>query len=265
MSASDSAPAPSIGAVDRAVDVLMLFGRSLQPSLGVTEIAEELRMPKSGVHRVLNTLKRRRLITYDPATRKYALGQAAVSLSQGYAARHDMQSMASQALNELMRATGSTAVLAIRRHRSVLYRAQAVPDAELRVELRLGVPQPLHVGAAGKAFLAWLPRHEVDEYITNAQSGGGLQRFTASTIVDADDLRAELAVAAIRGYALSVGERLAGVASMAAPVLDHEHSPVSVLMVSGPQGVLDPRDETVVRELVEAARRMSHEMGYAAD
>jgi IclR family transcriptional regulator, acetate operon repressor len=147
----------------------------------------------------------------------------------------------------------------------VLYRAQAVPDAELRVELRLGVPQPLHVGAAGKAFLAWLPRHEVEEYITHAQSGGGLQRFTASTIVDADDLRAELAVAAIRGYALSVGERLAGVASMAAPVLDHEHSPVSVLVVSGPQGVLDPRDETVVRELVDAARRMSHEMGYAAD
>lgn len=265
MSANDQPLAPSIGAVDRAVDVLMLFGRSLQPSLGVTEIADELGMPKSGVHRVLNTLKRRRLITYDPVTRKYALGQAAVSLSQGYAARHDMQSMASQALSELMRATGSTAVLAIRRHRSVLFRAQAVPEAELRVELRLGVPQPLHVGAAGKAFLAWLPRHEVDEYIAQARAAGGLARFTASTIVDADDLRAELAVAAMRGYTMSAGERLIGVSSLAAPVLDHEHSPVSVLMVSGPQGVLDPHDDALVGALMGAARRMSREMGYAAD
>ena len=34
--------APSIGSVDRAIDVLLLFGRSLQPALGVTEIAHEL-------------------------------------------------------------------------------------------------------------------------------------------------------------------------------------------------------------------------------
>jgi DNA-binding IclR family transcriptional regulator len=265
MASADPATAPSIGAVDRAVDVLMLFGRSLQPSLGVTEIADELGMPKSGVHRVLNTLKRRRLITYDPTTRKYALGQAAVSLSQGYAERHDMQSMASQALSELMRVTGRTAVLAIRRHRSVLVRAQAVPDAELRVELRLGAPQPLHVGAAGKAFLAWLPAHEVEDYIAQALDAGGLEHFTAQTIVDPDDLRAELAVAQMRGYTVSVGERLAGVASIAAPVLDHEHSPVSVIMLSGPRDLLDPQDAELIGEVVSSARRMSHAMGYAAD
>lgn len=264
MTSTDETTGASIGAVDRAVDVLMLFGRSLQPSLGVTEIAYELGMPKSGVHRVLNTLKRRRLITYDATTRKYALGQAAVSLSQGYAARHDMQSMASQALTDVMRATGETASLAIRRHRSVLNRAQAVPDTELRVELRLGVALPLHVGAAGKAFLAFLPAHEVDDYIKHELSAGGLQRFTSHTITDPDDLRAELSVARMRGYASSQGERLDGVASVAAPVFDHEHSPVSVIAVSGPADRLHAQPD-VVAVVVDAARRMSREMGYTTD
>jgi DNA-binding IclR family transcriptional regulator len=176
-----------------------------------------------------------------------------------------MQSMATQALHELMRTTGRTATLAIRRHRSVLIRAQVVPDAELRVELRLGVPQPLHVGAAGKAFLAWLPRHEVEEYLAQAQHDGGLAGFTEATIVDPDDLRADLAIAAMRGFTVSNGERLAGVASIAAPVLDHEHSPVSVLMVSGPRDLIDLDDPSLVADVVTAAQRMSHEMGYAAE
>jgi DNA-binding IclR family transcriptional regulator len=263
--AAEAAPG-AISAVDRAVDVLLLFGRSLQPTLGVTEIADELGMPKSGVHRVLNTLRRRRLVTYDPATRKYALGQAAVALSQGYAARHDMQAMATQEVSALRRATGETASLAIRRHASVLVRAQSVPDHELRVEFHLGRPLPLHVGASGKTFLAFVPEHEVDEYVTRStDTQGRLERFTPHTLDRVDDLRADLAEIRERGYAISHGERLTGVVSIAAPVLDHEEYPVSVLAVTGPESRLDVSAAYVVTALQESAARLSAEMGYTVD
>jgi DNA-binding IclR family transcriptional regulator len=262
----DQASGTPIGAVDRAVDVLLLFGRSLQPSLGVTEIADELGMPKSGVHRVLTTLRRRRLVTYDPATRKYALGQAAVALSQGYAARHDMQAMATQELAALRRATGETASLAIRRHGSVLVRAQSMPDHELRVELHLGRPWPLHIGASGKAFLAFVPPHEVDEYLTRSvHDDGRLEPLTADTITEAGALRDDLRLTRARGYAVSAGERLPGVTSIAAPVRDHENYPVSVLAVTGPSTRLDPADRDVVDALLTSAERLSAEMGHARD
>jgi DNA-binding IclR family transcriptional regulator len=265
MAGDEAGATRAIGAVDRAVDVLLLFGRSLQPSLGVTEIAAELGMPKSGVHRVLNTLRRRRLVTYDPTTRKYALGQAAVSLSQGYAARHDMQAMSSGEVARLKELTQETATLAVRRHASSVVRDQSVPDRELRVEFHLGRPQPLHVGASGKAFLAFLPPAELDEYVTRAaRATGQLERLAASTLFRVEDLRKDLGVTAVRGYAVSVGERLVGVTSIAAPVLDHENYPASVLAVSGPSARLSSGDRDVIEAVRSAAARLSAEMGYTS-
>src|SRR6478609_4689468 len=250
----------TVGAVDRAVDVLLLFGRSLQPSLGVTEIAQELGMPKSGVHRVLSTLRRRRLVTYDPDSRKYALGQAAIALSQSYITRLDVQAMATDTLVELMRKTGETATLAVRRHGSVIFRAQSVPDRELRLEVRLTKPTPVHVGASGKAFLAFLPDEETEDFLARAS----LPAVTGNTITDVDRLRAELAVIRTVGFSTSFGERLEGVASVAAPVFDYDGYPVAVLAVSGPSARLDPNDAAVTLALVEATRQLSAEMGHGA-
>jgi DNA-binding IclR family transcriptional regulator len=205
-------------------------------------------------------------VTYDPATRKYALGQAAVALSQGYAARHDMQAIATAELADLRRATGETASLAIRRHGSVLVRAQSMPDHELRVELHLGRPWPLHVGASGKAFLAFVPPHEVDEYLARStRSDGALEAMTSLTLSDPAALLDDLQLTRARGYAVSTGERLSGVTSIAAPVRDHEDYPVSVLAVTGPSARLDARTRDVVDALSAAAHRLSAEMGYARD
>jgi len=257
--------APSIGSVDRAIDVLLLFGRSLQPALGVTEIAHELHMPKSGVHRVLQTLGRRHLITYDPISRKYSLGQAAVSLSQGYAARNDMQSMASQAVAELMRTTNETAALAIRRHGTVLYRAQSIPDRELRLDLGLGRAFPLHVGAAGKAFLAFLPNGETQDYLERAVlQPQGLAAATSRTITDAAQLIDELQIARDRGWTSSREERLVGACAVAAPVFDYDGYPVSVLAVIGPTSRLRITDTDLVAAVVGAAAELSTQMGYTA-
>ena len=250
-----------VGAVDRAVDVLLLFGRSLQPSLGVTEIAHELGMPKSGVHRVLSTLRRRRLVTYDPSSRKYALGQAAIALSQSYITRLDVQAMGADTLVELMRRTGETATLAVRRHGSVIYRAQSVPDRELKLEVRLTKPSPIHVGASGKAFLAFLPDEETEDFLTRA-ADNELAALTPNTVTDVDELRAELAVIRTVGFATSFGERIEGVASVAAPVFDYDGYPVAVLAVAGPSARLDPNDPAVNLALVEATRQLSAEMGH---
>lgn len=245
-----------VTAVDRAVDVLLLFGRSVRPSLGVTEIAQELGMPKSGVHRVLTTLRARRLVTYDATTRKYALGQAAVALSQSYVTRLDIQSMATGTVNALMQSTGETSSLAVRRHGAVVHRAQAVPGAELRVELRIGQASPLHTEAAGKAFLAFLPGNESDEYLRRAP----LEAHTAGTVTDADELRAELQVSRERGWTSAVGERLEGVSSVAAPVFDHEGYPAAALAVSGPSARLDV--ERVAPDVVAGAAALSRDMGH---
>jgi IclR family acetate operon transcriptional repressor len=255
--APDTTPvAGGVTSVDRAVDVLLLFSRSVRPSLGVTEIAQELGMPKSGVHRILTTLRARRLVTYDDKTRKYALGQAAIALSQSYITRLDVQSVAADTIHALARAVGETATLAVRRHGSIVHRAQSVPDHELRFEVRIGRASPLHATASGKAFLAFLPEQEAEDYLRRS----ALEPLTAQTVTDAGELRRQIELSRVRGYASSVGERLPGVASVAATACDHDGYPVAALAVSGPEARIDV--DAVAPHVLDAARQLSREMGH---
>lgn len=156
----------SIAAVERAMDVLLLFGRSGRADLGVTEIAQELHITKAVVHRILTALRNRDLVLADPVTRRYALGPAAISLGRAYLARTDLRTMAAPELRRLAAQCGETATLSIRRGDTRLYVDQVVPQQELRIEVALGIPYPLHAGSSSKVVLAFMPEHEIEEYLS---------------------------------------------------------------------------------------------------
>ncbi|MEU4162367.1 IclR family transcriptional regulator [Actinoplanes sp. NPDC026670] len=248
----------SIAAVERAMDVLLYFGRADQPDLGVTEIATALGLTKAAVHRILTALRSRELITVDPATRRYALGHAAVALGRAYLARTDVRAMAAPELKHLSERTHETATLSLRRGDTRLYVDQVVPDQELRLEVSLGIPFPLNAGASSKAFLAFLPDFEVDAYVSRHP----LEAITDKTIVDPAKLRKDLAVIRKRGYATSLGERQAGAASIAAPIFDHDARVVAVISLAGPALRFRPDTEQAVTDLLGAAGRISAQLGY---
>ncbi|HEU5028249.1 MAG TPA: IclR family transcriptional regulator [Spirillospora sp.] len=249
----------SIAAVERAMDVLLLFGRSGRPDLGVTEIATELGLTKAAVHRILTALRSRDLISVDAVTRRYALGHAAIALGRAYLARMDLRALAAPELRRLAQQLGETATLSIRRGDTRLYVDQVVPPHELRVEVSLGIPYPLHAGSSSKAILAFLDEAEVDGLVGRH----GLEPLTDRTIVDEARLRKELAAIRKRGYATSQGERQEGTASIAAPVFDHDGRVIAALSVAGPLSRFKPRMAELAPPLVEAAARLSGALGHS--
>lgn len=248
----------SIAAVERAIDVLLLFGLGGKGDLGVTEISGELGLSKAAVHRILTSLRSRDLIALDPDSRRYQLGPAALGLGRAYLQRIDVRSMAAPELAWLSSESEETATLSIRTGDVRMYVDQVIPDREVRMEVALGVPYPLHAGASSKAFLAYLPPTDLDAYIQRS----GLSRMTDATVTDEKALRAELAEIRARGYALSFGERQAGAASAAAPVLDHENRPAAVVSVSGPAERFREEVDRAVALLLEATGRLSTRMGH---
>lgn len=248
----------SIAAVERAMDVLLLFGRSTRPDLGVTEIATELGLTKAAVHRILTALRSRELITVDPVSRRYALGHAAIALGRAYLARMDLRAMAAPELRRVSQQTGETATLSIRRGDTRLYVDQVVPDQELRMEVSLGIPYPLHAGSSSKAFLAFLDEAEVTGYLRRHP----LEGLTDKTITDEDVLRKELAAVRKRGYATSLGERQQGAAAIAAPIFDHDGRVIAVMSVSGPLTRFRPHMAGCAPLLIEAADRVSAQLGH---
>ena len=255
----------SIAAVERALDVLLLFGRQARPDLGVTEISGQLGLSKAAVHRILTSLKSRDLVSVDAQSRRYSLGPAALGLGRAYLARIDLRSMASPELAWLSAESRETATLSIRNGDSRMYVDQVVPDREVRMEVAIGVPYPLHAGSSSKAFLAFLTPGEIEAYVDrHARGQSALPAVTDATITDPKALLAELAKVRQRGYAVSLGERQAGAASVAAPILDQDGRPVAVISVSGPIERFRDEVHDCAELLVEATGRLSARMGHAA-
>ncbi|MGH2830688.1 MAG: IclR family transcriptional regulator, partial [Vicinamibacterales bacterium] len=205
--------AQTMVAIERATDVLSLFADSDEQTLGVTEIAQALGLSKAVVYRILSSFRAKGFVALDESTRRYSLGPQVLHLGLAYMDRTDVRRVARPEMELLSRTMHETATLSLRTGRTRVYVDQVTPDRDVKMVVQLGQQAPLHAGASGKAFLAFLDPAEQKQYIARP-----LQRMTPRTIVAARALRAELAAIATRGYAASTGERMEGAASVAAPV-----------------------------------------------
>ncbi|TAM87098.1 MAG: IclR family transcriptional regulator [Jatrophihabitans sp.] len=254
----DGSSSQSIAAVERAIDVLLLFSRSTAQSLGVTEISSELDMPKAAVHRILTSLRTRDLIAFEPSSRRYMLGAAALALGRAYLGKIDIRALASEELQALSRETGETATLSVRHGDMRVYVDQVVPKREVRMEVAIGGSYPLHAGASSKAFLAFMGGAERKAYLDR----NPLQALTDKTLTSRTKLERDLAAARRSGYTSSYGERQTGAASVAAPVYDHDGQVVAVVSVSGPAERLRQEADACAVELLAATGRLSARLGY---
>jgi IclR family acetate operon transcriptional repressor len=253
-----SADPRTVNGIERALDVLLLFSRSHEPSLGVTEIGRRLGLSKAVVHRILTTLCSRQLIVADETSRRYVLGPASLALGRAFLDRVDVRDLAREPMRRLSAATNETSTLSIRLRHSRVYLDQVTPHRDVKMEVQVGAAFPLHAGSSSKAFLAFLTEAEREAYLES----GPLLALTDHTVVDPNFLRDELRVIRERGYAASFGERQAGAASVAAPVFDHEARPVAVISVCGPVERVRTRVGEIAGILLAEVRDLSTRLGH---
>lgn len=252
-----SSSGQTIAAVDRAIDVLDLFAESQEPTLGVTEIAQQLGISKAVVFRILSSFRAKGFVEMDERTHRYALGPKVLQLGLSHLARFDVRQKAHDVLEALSRETDETATLSVLAGDQRVYIDQVTPARDVRMVVELGRPQVLHAGASSKALLAFLPSEVQAEYLR-----GKLQRLTKTTITNAGALRKELDAIRTRGYAVSFGERLEGAGSVAAPVLGHDDQVVAVISVSGPVERFRAVSERAAKLLVKETSDLSRRLGY---
>jgi DNA-binding IclR family transcriptional regulator len=257
MTAPTAQSGQTIAGIERALDVLALFADTDQASLGVTEIAQELGLSKAVVHRILASFRAKGFVELDEATRRYSIGPKILFLGLTYLERIDIRQVAREAMVKLSAETNETATLSIRSGRTRVYVDQITPPRDVKMQVALGTPYPLHAGASSKAFLAFLPPHEQDEYLDLP-----LERLTDNTEVDTRKLRKELTRIREAGYAASFGERMDGAGAVAAPIYGIDGTPVAVISVCGPVERFREEADEAARLLLEATRSASLKMGH---
>lgn len=248
----------TIAGVERALDVLSLFGRDGVTDLGVTEVADELDLSKAVVHRILSSCKVKGYVELDEDSRRYSLGPAILTLGLAYLERLDVRTVARDALRELSQRTDETATLSVRSGWTRVYVDQVTPARDIKMVVQLGSAHPLHAGGSSKALLAFLPDEDREAYL----SGDSLSPVTDLTITSVKALRAELDSIRELGYSVSLGERQAGAGSVAAPVFGHDREVVGVISVCGPVERFKDEVDACAGHLLAVTRDVSRTLGY---
>ena len=87
-----------------------------------------------------------------------------------------------------------------------------------------------HCTGGGKAILAWKSESWLENYLAHVKR----ERFTGKTLTDAEDLRRELEVIRIQGYAVDNHEHHTDVVCIAAPVFDVDNQVLAAIGIAAP-------------------------------
>lgn len=223
----------------------------------MTDLSRHLSLGKSTVHRLLTTLTDEGLLDQDAESGRYRLGLAVFDMAAA-ATSLDLHEAAMAPMTELRNRTGETVQVAVLDGREVVYVERLDGPNTLRLFLEIGRRNWAHSTGCGKALLAFLPPHALDELM----SGWRLPAVTAHTISRHDSLRSEMREVRARGFATNRHESEVGVISVSAPIRDASARVVAAISVAGPADRLDKYELQLAQATMEAAGQISRRLGY---
>jgi IclR family transcriptional regulator, acetate operon repressor len=219
-------------------------------------LARDCGLPVATCARLLATLADAGFVDRTAAGDGWVLGPELVRLAREADPHRTLIDRARPLMEQLADSTGESAMLAVAR-----------PPLGVDVLVQVDAPRllgptnwvgrtfPLHASASGKLVLAELSDTELEAW----SSGARLERYTGKTITAPDALRAEVARARRRGYAVLVDELEEGLAAIAAAVRTPDGALAAMIGVSGASVRLTAkRRSELIPQILEAAAELGH-------
>ncbi|MSP97697.1 MAG: IclR family transcriptional regulator [Betaproteobacteria bacterium] len=183
--------------LERGIAILRLLHRDRE-RLTAPEIATELGIPRSTVHRLLHSLETLGLLRSEPRG-CYALGPGILALGFEYLASLDIVEVANPVLAQLRDETGCSTHLALLDRTSVVFVTRHPVRAAVSSGFGVGFTVPAHAALIGRLMLGDLDRHALAllyKGVKLAPAGPNAPTSLAA-------LAANLAKEGARGYGIS--------------------------------------------------------------
>jgi IclR family acetate operon transcriptional repressor len=210
-----------------AVEKVLAVLDALTDHHRLTDLARFTALPKSTVHRILQTLVDRGFAVFDDAT-GYAPGPAMLGLAGRTLGGIDTALGAEPILHRLQQLTSATVHMAVLAGDEAVYTHKLEGNKPYRMVSRVGMAIPLHCTAIGKALLAAMTDEDVVELMGHTGLPGRTPRTITSLPALLDDLRA----VRVRGWACDVEENEQGVVCVGAGIRDHSGRVGAAISVS---------------------------------
>jgi DNA-binding IclR family transcriptional regulator len=215
-----------VQSIERAFAVL---GALADGPIGVTEVAERARLPKSTAARLLASLSHEGAVEQVPGDSRYRLGGRLATLAAGVLPTRSLARLARPSLVELSSDIGEAAGLSVPDGDLVHYVEQVDSPNPVSVRDWTGSRLPMHAVSSGQVLLAFRPATALDRYLEHP-----LERFTELTVADPDALRERLRQVRRDGFAWTREEFDRGISSVAAPIADDSGEVVAAVHLHGP-------------------------------
>lgn len=220
-------------AVTRALSLMEAFEVG-EATLSLAELSRRSGMHKTTALRLARTLAMSQYMV-QAEDGQWRLGPAAGWLGARYQAGFDVNRVVEPVLHELVRATGESASFYVREGDIRACVARVEGPQSVRHHVRVGERLPLNKGAPGRVILAF--------------SGAKGEPY--------ESIREQ-------GFHISMGEREAEVASVAAPVFGVNWRLLGSMCISGPSARLTmPRLEKYAKLIIRSANELSYALAGA--
>lgn len=246
-------PGGLIGAVDNVLRLLRLFED--HEMIRVNQVARDMGLSRSTVHRMLATLSHQQFVEQDEYSRAYKPGPALVDIGLSVVSKIDIRVISHSTLVDLRDLTSETAHLGVMRGAaSVLFLDSVESDRMVRTGSWIGRILPAHSTATGKVLLA----ERTDEEIAALYPSGVLEAPTPRAPTTVEELLDQIAEVRRLGYAVNHEESEADVAAVAAAVRGKRGHVRCALVATAP---LSRADDAWVKTAAAATMRVARELG----
>ncbi|WP_207003830.1 IclR family transcriptional regulator [Trinickia mobilis] len=247
--------------LERGLKILTEFSPR-EPVLGAPELAKRLRIPRTTVFRLLQTLEALGFLERADKDRNYRLGVAVLRLGFEYLSSLELTDLGLPIIEALRDETGLTSHIVIRDGRDVVFVAKAQSHAPIfsSVKVNVGTRLPAHATTHGHVLMGDLSLAELRALYPEAT----LERYTKSTPETVDELYERVHEYAERGYAVSNSSFERGISVVTAPVRNDTGGIVAVITTTIPRPEIDTSllDAGLVDKVLCAADKLSLRLNY---
>jgi IclR family pca regulon transcriptional regulator len=235
----------------RGLSVIRAFGRG-RTRLSGTEVASRTGLSRAAARRCLHTLT---VLGYARvADGLYELTPAVLTLGQAYLGSASLAGVAQPILEQVAESLQEAVGVALLDGHDIVFVARAAARRILSVEISVGGRLPAACTASGRVLVA----HEDEENRERWLARVALMAHTKRSIVDRDELRAEIDRVRKQGFAIVDQELELGLRSAAVPIIGVDGTALAALNVGVQAARVDGR--SLQRELVPALKRAAAEI-----
>lgn len=240
----------------RGLKILELTA-SGKSNLPIRELAKELNLPRSIVHRLIATLEGEGYIQKNSANPGYRLGTKLWSLGCAAIQGLEIREVARPYLEDLSSKTNELVVLGVLDGREVVYLDKIDCSRAVRAYIPVAGRAPAYCISTGKVILAHRSDHEL------IKIAASMKKFTDHTVIGLLALKKHLAEIRRRGYSINFGEWHEDVGGVASAIRDRDGNVVAAVGVTVPTHRLANENiDQLGRLVMKAAATISSELGY---